>query len=68
MAVNIEFALVQDRLIHISERLSKVRQYQCPSCLEIVIPRKGLTNAHHFSHKSDSSCSANEETMLHFFA
>lgn len=68
MVVNIEFALVENRLVHISKRLSKDKQYYCPSCSESVIPRKGTINTHHFAHKQNSTCSATEETMLHFFA
>jgi len=68
LAVNIQFALSQGKLIHISERLSRENKYTCPSCMEAVIARKGNINTHHFAHKPNSSCSANEETMLHYFA
>lgn len=68
MAVNIEFAVSENKLIHISKRLSKDKTYCCPSCGESVIAKKGPINTHHFAHKSDSSCTANKETMLHLFA
>lgn len=37
--------------------------YSCLQCADILIPRKGEINRHHFSHKSKLEC--NYETYLH---
>lgn len=63
-----EFAEVDSRLIHISERISKDLLYLCPLCKQEVISRKGPQRRHHFAHKPESNCSASEETILHFNA
>ncbi|MED4781017.1 competence protein CoiA family protein [Brevibacillus choshinensis] len=66
--VKLEFAEIDSRLIHISERILKNLVYLCPLCKEEVISRKGSQRRHHFSHKPESNCSASEETILHFNA
>lgn len=40
----------------------------CGSCFRPLIANKGSIKAHHFSHKSDDSCSAAYETQLHLTA
>lgn len=68
MAVNISYALCNDYIVHISERIFKDRNYYCPSCKETLTARKGPINTHHFAHREGSNCSANEETLLHLLA
>lgn len=68
MAVNIEYALCEGTLTHISNRILKDKTYHCPACKESVIAKKGQRNAHHYAHAPDSSCTASQETMLHLFA
>ncbi|WP_338657034.1 competence protein CoiA family protein (plasmid) [Sporosarcina psychrophila] len=68
MTVNITYAICEVQLVHISDRISKKKTYCCPSCGEAMVAKKGAVNAHHFSHKADSSCTATEETMLHLLA
>jgi len=68
MAVNITYPFCDVHPVHISERISKTKIYCCPYCGEAMVARKGAVNAHHFSHKSDSSCDASEETILHLLA
>lgn len=41
--------------IHIVDALENDKYY-CPICNEEVIKRKGIINAHHFAHKSNSQC------------
>ncbi|EGQ7688354.1 hypothetical protein I6Y12_004590 [Vibrio parahaemolyticus] len=40
----------------------------CAACSRPLIANKGNVKAHHFSHKSDDSCSAAYETQLHLTA
>lgn len=68
MSVKMEFAIFITDLVHISERLSKTARYLCPLCQQEVIARKGSIRRHHFAHKPDSECTANEESILHFNA
>jgi hypothetical protein len=55
-------------LIHIKERISKDKQYRCPACKENVIAKKGPKKEAQFTHKPDSDCAANEESILHYYA
>ncbi|ALS23173.1 competence protein CoiA family protein [Paenibacillus naphthalenovorans] len=68
MSVKLEFALLGNELIHISERMSKSTVYLCPLCTNEVLPRKGSIRKHHFYHRPGTNCSASEETILHFNA
>lgn len=68
MAVNITYAFCDNELVHIDGRISKNKNYYCPSCGEALTPKKGPINAHHFAHQSGSSCTASEETMLHLIS
>lgn len=45
--------------VHISNIMDN-EQYFCPICGEELRIRKGTINAHHFSHKSNSSCVGND--------
>ncbi|QCJ45506.1 hypothetical protein FAY30_26575 (plasmid) [Bacillus sp. S3] len=55
-------------LVFIKDRIEKNRIYYCPHCKEEVFSKKGSIREHHFSHKPDTECSANYETILHFEA
>lgn len=68
MAVNISYALCNEYIVHISERIFKDRIYYCPSCKETLTARKGPINTHHFAHREGSNCAASEETLLHLLA
>jgi len=51
-------------LVHISEveKRSK-KKFTCPQCGDVLRPRKGDINSHHFAHKPDFNC--NHESYLH---
>lgn len=68
MSVNLNYATDGQRLIHISEHLTRDRIYKCPFCEERVNYRKGNINQHHYAHKPNSNCSASGESILHFEA
>lgn len=55
-------------LVFIKDRIEKGRRYYCPHCKEEVYSKKGKIREHHFSHKPDTECTANYETILHFEA
>jgi hypothetical protein len=69
MSVKLQFAYnSSDSLISILDKLDRGKSYYCPFCKEVVIVKKGNTRSHHFAHKPNSNCSANEETIIHFEA
>lgn len=68
MTVKLNFAFSEHKYFYIDDRLPKDKLYTCPFCGEKVIPKKGKINEHHFAHKPNSSCTATEETILHFNA
>lgn len=68
MAVTITYAFCDNELVHINGRISKNKNYCCPSCSESLTPKRGPFNAHHFAHQSGSCCTASEETMLHLIS
>ncbi len=45
--------------VHISDVLDN-ETYYCPMCYEELRCRKGDANAHHFAHKNNSECKAND--------
>ena len=62
--VKLPFALLGDRLLHISEiPQSGDSAYHCPGCGGPVIPKKGAIKRHHFGHFAESTNCG--ETALH---
>ncbi|WP_165452475.1 competence protein CoiA family protein [Paenibacillus thalictri] len=69
MSIKLAIALEDNKIFrHISERLDRSKSYTCPFCLAPVQSKKGQERQHHFAHLPGTSCSANEETLLHFNA
>ncbi len=68
MGVKLSFALMQDKVVHIEDKVDRSKLYLCPFCKEEVRARKGQVNAPHFSHSPESTCSISYETLLHFNA
>lgn len=53
----------ESRLIHIDDA-KKGKEYRCPNCGGIMIPKQGEKRAKHFAHKANTeNCSY--ETYLH---
>lgn len=63
------YALKDSEIVHISEVERGLEcGCICPACGEKLIARKGRKMAHHFAHRSGSSCEYGYESSLHIAA
>lgn len=58
-----------NQIFHIDEVMNaNDREFKCLDCGHSLIVKSGPIRARHFAHKSNSTCSATEETILHLAA
>jgi len=66
--MNIEYALKNDRIVHVSEVDRGLKcGCTCPGCGERMVAKKGQKTAHHFAHYN-ADCAHGLETTLHLMA